>query len=72
MAPAATPAPTPKEITPPPASPTPTPMPTTDGQGDEVVRGMMVLAALMQNYTITKVGDVEQYRGGDRRRSPTR
>lgn len=62
---AATPAPTSTEITPPPANPTPTPMPTTDGQGDEVVRGKMVLGALMQNYTITKVGDVEQYRGGE-------
>jgi hypothetical protein len=67
---AATPAPTPKEITPPPASPppaspTPTPMPTTDGQGDEVVRGVETLAGLVKNYTITKVGDVEQYRGGE-------
>ena len=63
-APAATPAPTPEEITPPPASPTPTPMPTTDGQGDEVVRGLEVLAGLMQDYTITKAGSVDQYRGG--------
>ena len=57
-------APTPKEITPPPASPTATPMPTTDGQGPEVVRGLMVLGGLMRNYTITRVGDVDQYRGG--------
>jgi hypothetical protein len=61
---AATPAPTPKEITPPPASPTPTPMPTTDGQGPEVVRGVETGGGLIKNYTITKVGDVSQYRGG--------
>ena len=61
---AATPAPTPKEITPPPASPTPTPMPTTDGQGPEVVQGLEVFAGTIEGYTITKVGDVAQYRGG--------
>jgi hypothetical protein len=61
---AATLAPTPKEITPPPASPTPTPMPTTDGQGAEVVRGVETGGDLLKNYTITKVGDVSQYRGG--------
>ena len=61
---AATPVPTPKEITPPPASPTPTPMPTTDGQGAEVVRGLEVFNGTLEGYTITKVGDVAQYRGG--------
>jgi hypothetical protein len=61
---AASPAPTPAEITSPPANPTPTPMPTTDGQGPEVVRGLAVFAGLMKDNTITKVGDVEQYRGG--------
>ena len=61
-APAATPVPSPKEITPLPASPTP--MPTTDGQGDEVVRGVMTSGGLIKNYTITRVGDVDQYRGG--------
>jgi hypothetical protein len=61
---AATPVPTPKEITPPPASPTPTPFPTTDGQGAEVVRGVETDGDLLTNYTITKVGDVSQYRGG--------
>jgi len=60
----ATPAPTPKEITPPPATPTPTPMPTTDGQGAEVVRGVEVFNGTLDGYTITKVGDVAQYRGG--------
>jgi hypothetical protein len=61
---AATPAPTPNEVTSPPASPTPTPMATTDGQGAEVVRGVETGGDLLKNYTITKVGDVSQYRGG--------
>ncbi len=61
---AATAAPTPEAITPPPASPTPTPMPTTDGQGAEMVRGVETGGGLIEDYTMTKVGDVDQYRGG--------
>ena len=58
------PAPTPMQITAPPATASPTPMPTTDGKGDEVVRGTMGLNGLTTDYVITKVGDVSQYRGG--------
>jgi hypothetical protein len=40
-------------------------MPTTDGQGPEIVRGLEVFAGTIEGYTITKVGDVAQYRGGE-------
>jgi hypothetical protein len=63
-APTAPPLATPEQITAPPATAPPTPMPTTDGQGDEVVRGEMTLNALTTDFVITKVGDVSQYRGG--------
>lgn len=54
-----TPVPTPKNLT-----PGATPLVMTDGQGAEVVRGVETGGGLIKNYTHTKVGDVDQYRGG--------
>jgi hypothetical protein len=56
---AATPVPTPKNIT-----PGATPLVMTDGQGAEVVRGVATGGGLIEDYTMTTVGDVDQYRGG--------
>ena len=49
----------PKNIT-----PGATPLVTTDGQGAEMVRGVETGGGLIEDYTMTKVGDVDQYRGG--------
>jgi hypothetical protein len=61
---AATTAPAPEATETPAAAPTPTPMVMTDGKGDEAVRGTMGFIGLTKNYAMTKVGEVNQYRGG--------
>ncbi|HEX5826225.1 MAG TPA: hypothetical protein VFY23_01795 [Candidatus Limnocylindrales bacterium] len=60
-APAATPVPSPVDLTP---KQTPTPMPMTDGEGNEVVTGYAtdVVQTVLETYT--NVGDVRQVRGG--------
>lgn len=60
----ATPADTPVPEPAPAASPTPTPVPPTDGEGDEVVSGILELPALEHSYTTETVNGVTQYRGG--------
>lgn len=68
-APSVTLAPTAPPDTPPPVpDPATTPMettvPQTDGEGDEYVVGNLASPDVVKDYTVEKIGDVTQYRGG--------